>query len=186
MTNAAPETSKSPRHRARLTDEWWMIHRHFAAQTDGNMLKSVCERRLPKLYWTDPGIVRAVRGDRGSVSSETAGALVEGWVFTLLRTYMAAREFADGIHYWSPADARDTEVDFLLSRGTLHLAIEVKAANRVDHRHLKGLRAIAPLAGLSRRVLVYRGDRPQRTDDGIDILPAAQFADLLASGQLWP
>lgn len=146
----------------------------------------VRERKLPKLYWTDPGIVRAVRGDRGPVGAEAAGALFEGWVFTLLRTYAGARDLAETIRYWSPADARDTEVDFLLTRGEQHLAIEVKAARRVDHRHLKGLRAIAPLGGLTRRVLVYRGDRPQRTEDGIDVLPAEAFAAELASGGLWP
>lgn len=146
----------------------------------------VRERKLPKLYWTDPGVVRAVRGDRGPIGSEAAGALFEGWVFTLLRTYMSARDLGDTIHYWSPADARDTEVDFLVARGAQRLAVEVKATTRIENRHLKGLRAITPLDGLERRVLVYRGDRPQRTDDGIDVLPATHFADALATDQLWP
>ena len=45
----------------------------------------VRERRRPKLYWADPGLVRAVKRQLGPVAAEERGALVEGWVLGLLR-----------------------------------------------------------------------------------------------------
>ena len=40
----------------------------------------VRERRHPKLYWVDPGLVRAVKKLHGPISPEERGALLEGWV----------------------------------------------------------------------------------------------------------
>ena len=54
----------------------------------------------------------------------------------------------DEMYYWAPAQARDTEVDFLLLRDGDSIAIEAKASARVHDRHLAGLRAVAPLPGL--------------------------------------
>ena len=65
------------------------------------------------------------------------------------------------------------------------LAIEVKSASRYHTGHLKGLRAIAELPGVVRRVLVYAGERSFRTEDGIDIWPAGRLA-AAAADRLWP
>jgi predicted AAA+ superfamily ATPase len=144
------------------------------------------ERKHPKLYWVDPGVVRVAKGATGAVAPEEAGPLFEGWVHTLLRTYMAERELADELAYWAPAESRQREVDFVLRRGSELCALEVKAARRVHPQDMAGLRAIAELPGLRRRVLVHRGDRPTRTEDGIDAWPVATFLEALASGGLWP
>jgi predicted AAA+ superfamily ATPase len=146
----------------------------------------VRERKRPKLYWVDPGIVRAVKQARGPAGAEESGALLEGWVLTLLRTYMAERDLADEVAYWAPAEASTVEVDFLLRRGSDLCALEVKAARRFHVQQLAGLRAIADLPGLRRRVLVYRGERPFRTEEGIDIWPVPVFVEALQSGTLWP
>lgn len=145
----------------------------------------VRERKRPKLYWVDPGIVRAVKRARGGPTAEETGALLEGWVHTLLRTYMAERELGDELAYWAPAGSSRVEVDFLLRRGQELCALEVKSARRFHTRHLAGLRAIAPLPELRRRILIYRGDRPLRTEDGIDVWPVATFLDSLEAAELW-
>jgi hypothetical protein len=41
------------------------------------------------------------------------------------------------------------------------------------------------LAGVKRRLVVYLGDRPQRTEDGIDILPLREFLAALEQLRLW-
>lgn len=146
----------------------------------------VRERKHPKLYWMDPGIARAAKGVYGPPAPEESGALLEGWIHSLLRTYMAERELADEIAYWAPAESKQLEVDFLLRRGSELCALEVKAGRRAHSQQLAGLRAIADLPGLRRRVLVHRGDRPTRTEDGIDALPVATFLEALESGSLWP
>ena len=146
----------------------------------------VRERKRPKLYWVDPGIVRTVKQARGPAGAEESGALIEGWVLTLLRTYMAERDLADEVAYWAPAEASTVEVDFLLRRGSDLCALEVKAARRFHPQHLAGLRAIADLPGLRRRVLIYRGERPLRTGEGIEVWPVPVFVEALQSGTMWP
>jgi len=74
----------------------------------------VRERKHPKLYWIDSGLVRAVKKQFGPVTMEERGALLEGWVLTLLRAYAEDRELYDDIFYWAPTQARRLEVDFLL------------------------------------------------------------------------
>ncbi|HUY58901.1 MAG TPA: DUF4143 domain-containing protein [Solirubrobacteraceae bacterium] len=146
----------------------------------------VRERKHPKLYWTDPGVARAAKGARGPVAPEESGPLLEGWMHTLLRTYMAERELADEVAYWAPTASKGLEVDFVLRRGTELCALEVKAARRVHPGDMAGLRAIGELPGLQRRVLIHRGDRPTRTEDGIDAWPVETFLEALEEDRLWP
>jgi predicted AAA+ superfamily ATPase len=146
----------------------------------------VRERRHPKLYWTDSGVVRAAKRQLGNVAVEERGPLLEGLVLTVLRAHNGRTEVFDDIGYWAPAQARATEVDFLLRRGRDYLAIEVRAQTRNALRELAGLRAIANLPRLVRRVLVYLGDRLLRTEDGIHIWPLSNWLDAVAAGRLWP
>lgn len=146
----------------------------------------VRERKRPKLYWVDPGVVRAVKQARGPAGAEESGGLLEGWVLTLLRTYMAERDLGDEVSYWAPTEASQVEVDFLLRRGSELCALEVKAARRFHLQQLAGLRAIGSLPGLRRRVLIYRGDRTFRTEEGIEIWPVPTFLEALETSKLWP
>ncbi len=145
----------------------------------------VRERRRPKLYWVDPGLVRAAKRQLGPVAAEERGALLEGWVHGLLRAHNETQEIFDTVAYWSPTES-DAEVDFLLTRGNEHLALEVKAASRYNTTMLKGLRAIDGLPGLVRRILVYTGARCFQTADGVHVWPLDRFHDALAADQLWP
>src|SRR6185295_5848720 len=144
----------------------------------------VRERKHPKLYWIDPGLVRAIKKQTGALSSEEAGPLFEGWIHTLLRAYGETGSLFDEIAYWAPAEAQSVEVDFLLQRGGEHLALEVKAGTRFAPPWLSGLRAIGDLPRLARRILVYTGPRELRTE-GIEVWPLAKFLTALAEGTLW-
>ncbi len=145
----------------------------------------VRERRRPKLYWVDPGLVRAVKRQFGPVTAEERGALLEGWVFGAIRAHAERQMLYDDITYWAPIQSR-TEVDFVLSRDDARLAIEVKAATRYNTTMLKGLRSIADLPGLARRILIYNGRRAFQTEDGIQVWPLAHFHQALKEGHLWP
>lgn len=146
----------------------------------------VRERRHPKIYWVDPGLVRAAKRQLGAVGAEERGPLLEGWVLTVLRAHNRDADLFEEISYWAPAQARQTEVDFLLRRGRDFLALEVKAQSRFSTPQLLGLRAIADLPRLVRRVLVYLGDRRLRTEDGIEVWPLNSFLASVADGTLWP
>lgn len=88
--------------------------------------------------------------------------------------------------YWSPAQSQGTEVDFVLRRGREYLALEVKHQSRMGSDLLTGLRAIADLRGLVRRIAVYRGRQVLRTEDGIDIWPFERLVEAVTAGTLWP
>jgi uncharacterized protein len=142
----------------------------------------VRERRHPKLYWIDPGVVRGVLGSRPSLETISFGALFEGWIAALLRAYGDYRSLFDAMAYWAPAEARDTEVDFLLRRGRKFVAIEVKASRRWRPEFRKGLCAVAALPAVERRIAVYLGDRALQPEAGIEVWPVHRFLDELARG----
>ena len=144
----------------------------------------VRERRHPKLYFFDPGVARALCRRRGAVVGAERGALFEGFVYGMLRAIQSYDDVFDAVAYWSPAEARDTEVDFVISRGAERIAIEAKAGRAVHERDFRGLRAIADLPGLSRRVMVYGGDAVLRTQDGIEVWPVTTLAEALRDGRL--
>jgi predicted AAA+ superfamily ATPase len=112
--------------------------------------------------------------------------LLEGWVHTLLRVYRHERELFEDLYYWSPLQARGVEVDFLLRRGTDLLALEVKAARTFSRSQLAGLKAIAGLSNVVRRILVYGGSHQLEVAEGIEVWPVQHFLEALAEDRLWP
>ena len=147
--------------------------------------RRVRERKLPKLYWVDPGVARAVKRQLGELAAEERGTLFEAWVVTTLRTHAEVCELYDEMFYWAPHQSA-VEVDVLLRRGKELLAIEVKSTQRYSASLLKGLRAIGDLPGMTRRLLVYGGRRSLRSADGIEVWPAQRFARAVGAGDLWP
>ncbi len=146
----------------------------------------VRERRHPKLFWIDAGLVRAVKRQRGAPSPEEQGALFEGWIANLLRIHNDYDDLFDEWYYWAPGEAVQTEVDFLLRRGRDWIAIEAKGTARADADQLRGLRAIEDLNGIRRRILVHRGSRRMATADGIDVWPVEHLMAAVEGGTLWP
>ncbi|MCZ6857913.1 MAG: DUF4143 domain-containing protein, partial [Gemmatimonadetes bacterium] len=146
----------------------------------------VRERKHPKLYWVDPGLVRAIKKQFGPVSTEERGPLLEGWVLSLLRAHGEEKRLFDDIFYWAPVQAKRVEVDFLLKRGREFLAIEVKSQKRFSNSLLPGLRALEDLPKVARRVLVYGGTRKLRASNQIDVWTVEDLANALADDTLWP
>ena len=145
----------------------------------------VRERKLPKWYWCDPGIVRAMKRVGGTLAPEEKGSLFEGMVAQLLRAYKDYRSIFEDMYYWAPSGGSAIEVDFILVQGSDLIAIEAKSGNTFTDAWCKGLRAVAPLKGLKRRIVVYPHGPAMRTSDGIDVMPFQQFAGQLASNKLW-
>ncbi len=145
----------------------------------------VRERKHPKWYWCDPGVVRAMKRSSGTLVPEERGSLFEGLVAQLLRAYRDYRDLFDEMFYWAPAGRSKTEVDFILSRGTGKIAVEVKSGRTFTERWCKGLRAAAALEGLQRRIIVYPQGPALKTRDSIEVLSFAQFSRLLAENELW-
>ena len=144
----------------------------------------VRERKLPKWYWCDPGLVRAMKRLSGSLAPEEQGALFEGLTAQLLRAYRDYNGLFEEMFYWAPLLKSDVEVDFLLTRGKELIAVEAKSGPTFMDNWCKGLRAVARLEGLRRRIIVYSGKTVLRTEDGIEVFPFLHFANLLARRSL--
>ncbi len=100
----------------------------------------VRERKLPKWYWCDPGVVRAMKRVGGPPAPEEHGALFEGLVAQLIRAYRDYSDLCDDFFYWGTAAQTRTEVDFLLKRGEDFVAIEAKSGRSFAEAWCKGLR----------------------------------------------
>ena len=109
----------------------------------------------------------------GPPTAEERGHLFEGWVASVLRAYRDYRGLFEDWGYWASGHGSSLEVDFILRRGKDLIALEVRSGRKVFDADLRGLRAIADLPQVVRRLVVCRGDRRQKTADGIDILPVA-------------
>lgn len=145
----------------------------------------VRERKLPKWYWCDPGVVRVMKRASGTLAPEEKGALFEGMVAQLLRAYRDYRGICDDLYYWATSGNSGIEVDFILMRGADLIAVEAKSGSIFMESWCKGLRAVLPIEGLKRRIVVYPSGPSMKTWDGIDVLPFKAFADSLAADVLW-
>jgi uncharacterized protein len=145
----------------------------------------VRERRHPKLYWADPGLPRALKRQTAPPVAEERGPLFEGFIASVLRAYRDYRGLFDEWFYWAAGGRASPEVDFLLKSGRSLIAVEVKAASRVSEGDLRGLRAVADLNGLKRRIVVCTGDRRLATADGIEIMPLRMFLDVVERANLF-
>ncbi|MFZ2956292.1 MAG: AAA family ATPase [Candidatus Ozemobacteraceae bacterium] len=147
----------------------------------------VKERKLPKLYWVDPGMVCGILRRWAPPEDAFRGALFEGLIATILKAMQSYnRDFCDEISYWAPGEAMDTEVDFLLRKGDEFIAIEVKSGATFRKDWTKGLRAIKNLKGLRRSIVVYPSGKKLRTDESMDVLPFNEFVQEIAENTLFP
>ena len=135
-----------------------------------------------KFYFADVGVVNHLaRRGRVEPGSMLFGKAFEAWIHHEL---VAWREYTDApteLSYWRLTTG--AEVDFIL--GDMELAIEAKATARVTSDHLRWLRKLAEdHPEVCARWIVCLEDQARVTDDGILILPAAEFARRLWSGEL--
>lgn len=137
----------------------------------------------PKFYFADVGVVNHLaRRGRLQPGSELYGKAFENWVFHELSAHNAYSNAYAKLSYWRLASG--IEVDFIVN--DMELAVEAKAVAKVTADHLKGLRALAEdHPKIRQRIIVCLERNRRRTDDGILILPAIEFCNRLAEGELF-
>ena len=137
----------------------------------------------PKFYYSDVGVVNFL-AKRGLMEpgSELFGKAFENWCHHELTAYNAYSESFADFFYWRLAGG--IEVDFVVN--DMEVAIEAKSAGKITADHLKGLRALKKDHSEVKRSLVVCLERKRRkTNDGIEILPAATFAKMLWGGEVF-
>ncbi|MCP4576721.1 MAG: ATP-binding protein [Deltaproteobacteria bacterium] len=131
-----------------------------------------------KFYFSDVGVVNFL-AKRGFMEqgSELYGKAFENWLFHEISAHNMYNELFATISYWRLSSG--IEVDFIIN--DMEIAIEAKSSRKITANHLKGLRQLrVDHPEVKRLLVVCCEEKPRRTEDGIEILPAEYF-----SGRLW-
>ena len=136
--------------------------------------RKVMKRRLmqaPKFYYFDIGVANHLLHRKELVrGSADYGHAFEHLVIQEIYTWLQYTHSEEELSYWHTYTG--IEVDAVI--GDARVAIEIKSAEEIQRRHLKGLKAFADEYPESRRILVSL-DKLSRTIDGIECLYALDF-----------
>lgn len=136
----------------------------------------------PKVYFFDPGVVRALAGRvREPLDEAERGRLLETTVLHELRAHIAAADIGGELSYWRTPSG--SEVDFVWTRARRAIGIEVKASARWRAGSGDTLNELVGSGTLGRAFGVYLGERHLR-DGAVDVLPWAEFLRALVRGEV--
>lgn len=137
----------------------------------------------PKFYFSDVGVVNALARRRQlEPGAALFGKAFENWVHHEIVAYDSYQERTAALCYWKLTTG--VEVDFVVN--DMQAAVEAKATRKVTSDDLKGLRNLRedhPRLGTA--WVVSLEAKARRTEDGIWILPASEFARCLWSGEIF-
>lgn len=140
------------------------------------------KRRLvqaPRFYFFDVGLACHLL-HRKSLMRGTPeyGHAFEHFIIQELIAYIGYNHKEDKLSYWRTHTG--VEVDAII--GDARIAIEIKSAEEIQKRHLKGLKSFGDDYPQSRRILVSL-DRINRKEDGIELIYVHDFlAELWRGG----
>jgi len=134
----------------------------------------------PKFYLFDVGIANNLL-NRGKIEpgTELFGKAFEHFIYQEIYAHSRYSEKEYPIYYWRTAS--QLEIDFVL--GDHEVAIEVKATEQANMRHLKGLKAFAEEYEMKKLILVSNDPLP-RLVGNILILPWKVFLERLWNGEI--
>jgi predicted AAA+ superfamily ATPase len=132
-----------------------------------------------KFYYFDLGVKNTLAEITSLlVQSDLYGKAFEHFIALELRAYISYRRKHLNLSYWQAKNGQ--EVDFILGD---EMAIEVKATNQTQEKHLKGLRALAE-EDICTRYLLISQDELRRKVDNIDIMYWQDFLRELWDGKI--
>lgn len=95
----------------------------------------------PKFYFFDGGVVRAIQKLlRDPINSVERGILFETMIFNELNAHIAYENIGGELSYWRTADG--IEIDFIWTRGTTTVAIEVKSRTEWKKEYNRGMKSL--------------------------------------------
>jgi len=134
----------------------------------------------PKFYLFDPGVARALAGRlREPLDGLERGFLLETWVLHELRAAIAIRNVGGQLHYWRTPSG--SEVDFIWTRGSRAVGIEVKAASTWRREHGAALKLLMADGVLKSGHGVYTGSVTLK-DGPLHVWPLDRFFRELTAG----
>jgi predicted AAA+ superfamily ATPase len=145
--------------------------------------KRARDRRMiltEKFYLFDVGVANYLARRKPVLGSADFGKSFEHWVLMELMNFRRYREPELDIRFWRTSTG--LEVDFVL--GDMQAAIEVKGSSRVHAGDLGGLRGLRQSHRVKHALVVSLEREPRIVDDGIEVLPWANFVERLWAGEL--
>ncbi len=142
----------------------------------------VKEVARPKFYLFDPGVARALAGRlREPLDGVERGFLLETWILHELRAAQSLQNLGGDLCYWRTPSG--SEVDFVWTRATRAVAIEVKASTTWRREFGGPLKALIADNVVRAGFGVYTGTAELR-DGPLRVLPLRTFLRELATGRV--
>jgi predicted AAA+ superfamily ATPase len=143
------------------------------------------KRRLAdtaKFYLFDIGIANQLHPESSTVSegSDHFGFAFEHFLLNEVRAVLDYGMLEHRLSFWRTSSG--FEVDLIV--GDMELALEFKSGRELRGADLKGMRALLEEHTPRRSIVVSRGERRRKTEDGIEIVPWRDFCTQLWSGEL--
>lgn len=135
--------------------------------------------KSPKLYFYDTGLLCHLLGIK-SVSAlrkhSAYGFIFENWTITEIKKNSFNNGLNEFIYYFR--DNVGNEVDLILEREEHPLAIEIKAAKKVDSNMLRGLNFWQRNQPNGNGILLYKGSDSESINDRISLAPWSDVESL--------
>ena len=136
----------------------------------------------PKFYFFDPGVARALGGRlREPLDAGERGFLLETWVLHELRAAIAYQSLGGHLSYWRTPSG--SEVDFVWTRGSRAVGVEVKASTTWRREDGAALKKLAEAGVLTAGHGVYTGARELK-DGPVRVWPLHRFFAQLTAGHI--
>lgn len=146
--------------------------------------RSATTRRLTqrdRVLLFDVGVRNALLGiHRHQPTPDQLGAVFEQWV--MLQVIYLNRALAKGWHLCTYRSEGGAEVDLVIERDADFVGIEIKAGRNVAKTDTRGLLSLEQLVGRKkplRKWIVYRGERRQRFESGVEVWPVIEALQAL-------
>ena len=141
--------------------------------------RRVLQRERVLLF--DVGVRNALLGiHRHPLSPDQIGPLFEQWV--ILQVVYLNHALRKGWRFSSYRSEGGAEVDLIIEAGRELIAVEVKAGRTVSLSDTRGLVSLGDLVGTKGRLrkwIVFRGERRQRFDNGVEAWPVLEALEAL-------
>ncbi len=127
--------------------------------------------KTPKLFFYDTGLLCYLLG----ISTYSAlekhalyGNIFENWIITEIKKNRFNNGINGGLYFFR--DGTGNEVDLLVEKEGITMAVEIKSGKKVDSGMLAGLRYWNKNNSNSQRILIYGGEKNEEISEGIQVI----------------
>jgi uncharacterized protein len=133
-----------------------------------------------KFYLFDVGVSNYLAKRKPKFQTREFGKSFEHYLLMELKAYQAYQNPELSLHYWRTSN--NQEVDFIL--GEMEVALEVKAANRVNEFDTKHLQCLSESHTLKQKLLISFEKESKQFSNGVKCLHWETFLKMLWSNQI--